>query len=257
MADGARYRRVTERARILNSEFDRLTLEQTVDAVVEHVHAGRRGWLCTVNVAMLMMMGKDPALQSFVDRATFIVADGQPLLWVAPQFGARLPARVTGVDLVYALTRRSGRAGVSIGLIGARRSVVEETSRRLLSLYPDARITYVDDGWFSRDEAPARANAIREAGVDILFVGMGVPLQERFIEEQWSRLGVRLAIGVGGSFEVLAGIRARAPLALQQRGLEWAYRLIQEPRRLWRRYLTTNSEFIYRIARHRLQRPRR
>lgn len=242
-----------EAARILNARFDRLTLPETVQAVFEHVRAGRRGWLCTVNVAMLMMMRQDAALQSFVDRASFVVADGQPLLWVAPHFGADLPARVTGVDLIYALSRRAGRERVSVGLIGAHASVVDEASRRLTSMYPDVRISYTGDGWFSRDEAAQRADAIREAGTDILFVAMGVPLQERFIESQWDRLGVKLAIGVGGSFEVLAGVRARAPLALQQRGLEWAYRLAQEPRRLWRRYLVTNSQFIYHLARHRLR----
>jgi N-acetylglucosaminyldiphosphoundecaprenol N-acetyl-beta-D-mannosaminyltransferase len=245
------------RASILNGRFDRLTLPETVAAVYDHVHAGRRGWLCTVNVAMLMMMRSDRRLQSFVDRASIVVADGQPLLWVAPQFGPDLPARVTGVDLIYALSRRAARERISVGLIGAHAPVVDEAARRLASMYPDTRIAYVGDGWFSPDEAPRRADAIRAAGTDILFVAMGVPLQERFIEEQWDRLGVRLAIGVGGSFEVLSGVRARAPAALQQRGLEWAFRLAQEPRRLWRRYLVTNSQFIWHLARHRLRGDRR
>jgi N-acetylglucosaminyldiphosphoundecaprenol N-acetyl-beta-D-mannosaminyltransferase len=240
------------RGRILNGEFDRLSLPQTVDAVIEHVRAGRRGWLCTVNVAMLMMMQQDRALQSFVDRATIVVADGQPLLWVARQFGTELPARVTGVDLLYAIARRAGREGLSIGLVGARSAVIEETARRLGAMYPNTRFSYVGDGWFPPERAAERAEQIRAAGTNILFVGMGVPQQERFIEQQWSRLGVNLAIGVGGSFEVVAGIRTRAPTVLQRGGLEWAFRLAQEPRRLWRRYLLTNSRFVYCIARHRL-----
>jgi N-acetylglucosaminyldiphosphoundecaprenol N-acetyl-beta-D-mannosaminyltransferase len=240
------------RGRILNAEFDRLTLAQTVDAVVDHVRKDRRGWLCTVNVAMLMMMQSDQRLQSFVDRASFVVADGQPLLWVARHFGTTLPARVTGVDLLYALARRAGREGLSIGLLGARGSVIEEAAHRLAAMYPRTHFAYVGDGWFPASDAAARADQIREAGVDILFVGMGVPQQERFIEEHWARLGVAMAIPVGGSFEVVAGIRTRAPAVLQRGGLEWAFRLVQEPRRLWKRYLVTNSRFVYCVARHRM-----
>jgi len=241
---------MSDRVRILNSEFDRVTLEQTVERVLAHVRAGKRGWLCTVNVAILMMMRDDPWLQSFVDQAAFVVADGQPLVWFAPTFGKKsLPCRVTGIDLVYALSRRAQHEGFRVGLLGAKRSVVETVAERLAELYPRLRITYVDDGYFGDDGAPARADAIREAGVDILFVGMGVPKQERFIGEQWERLGVSIAIGVGGSFDVLAGLRARAPELLQRTSMEWAFRLAQEPRRLWKRYLLTNSQFLWLLGR--------
>jgi N-acetylglucosaminyldiphosphoundecaprenol N-acetyl-beta-D-mannosaminyltransferase len=240
---------MSDRARILNSDFDRITLDQTVERVLAHVRAGRRGWLCTVNVAILMMMRSDPWLQSFVDRSAFVVADGQPLVWFAPTFGATLPARVAGIDLVYALSRRAQYEGFSVGLLGAKRPIVELVSERLAELYPRLRLTYVDDGFFGPDEAPARADAIREAGVDILFVGMGVPRQERFIDDQWERMGVSMAIGVGGSFDVLAGLRARAPELLQRTSMEWAFRLVQEPRRLWKRYLVTNSQFLLLLGR--------
>lgn len=238
-----------ERARILNGAFDRLTLAETVDRAMALVRAGRSGWLCTVNVAILMMMEADPWLQGFVDRAALVVADGQPLVWVAPSFGTQLPARVAGVDLVYALSRRAQAEGCRIGLLGAHPSVVTEVAQRLVERYPRLQLTYVGDGYFDDAQAPARAEAIRAAGVDILFVAMGVPRQERFIDEQWQRLGVRLAIGVGGSFDVLAGLRARAPQLVQRSGLEWAFRLGQEPRRLWKRYLVTNSRFLWLVGR--------
>lgn len=237
------------RARILNADFDRLTLEQSVDRIISHVHRGERGWLCTVNVAILIMMRQDPFLQSFVDRAAFVVADGQPLVWVAPIFGAELPARVAGVDLVYALSRRAAREQMSVGLVGATRRIVDAVAERLAELYPELRISYVGDGYFSDDDAPARAEQIRAAGTDILFVGMGVPRQEQFIDRQWDALGCKLAIGVGGSFDVLAGLRVRAPDIIQRSGMEWAFRLAQEPRRLWKRYLLTNSWFLYLVGR--------
>ncbi len=237
------------RARILNSAFDRVTLAQTVDLVLTHIRAGRRGWLCTVNVAILMMMREDPWLQSFVDRAAFVVADGQPLVWFAPTFGARLPARVTGIDLVYALCERAADEGLRIGLLGAKRPIVSSVSDRLEERWPSLQITYVGDGFFPPEGAAARARAIREAGVDILFVGMGVPRQERFMDEQWDELGVSIAIGVGGSFDVIAGLRARAPVLIQRTSMEWAFRLAQEPRRLWKRYLLTNSQFLLLLGR--------
>jgi N-acetylglucosaminyldiphosphoundecaprenol N-acetyl-beta-D-mannosaminyltransferase len=217
--------------------------------VMQHLRAGERGWLCTVNVAILMMMRSDPWLQSFVDRAAFVVADGQPLVWFAPTFGQRLPARVAGVDLVYALSRRAQAEGFRVGLIGARSEIVEAVAERLVELYPELPLAYVGDGYFGDEDAPARAEAIAAARIDLLFVGMGVPRQEQFIDQQWSKLGVRLAIGVGGSFDVLAGLRARAPWLVQKAGLEWAFRLVQEPRRLCRRYLETNSRFLWLVGR--------
>lgn len=233
-----------QRIRLLNANFDPLTLAQTVDAVFRLRAAGQRGWLCTVNVAILMMMRADARLQSFVDRAALVVADGQPLVWCAPWFGSSLPERVTGVDLVDALCERAAQEGARVYLLGATGEIVAAVARRLRERCANLQIEYAD-GYFTEDEAPARADRICASGADILFVGMGVPRQENFLEEQWGRLGVGMAIGVGGSFDVLAGLRSRAPAWVQKAGMEWFFRLIQEPRRLFARYLTTNSRFVW------------
>ncbi len=238
-----------ERAQILNASFDRVTLDQTLDRAIAFVREGKRGWLCTVNVAILMMMREDPFLQRFVDRAAFIVADGQPLVWVSPWFGAKLPERVAGVDLVIELSRKAAAEGLGVYLLGAKRDVVEQVAASLREQIPGVVISGVDDGYFGDDAAEARAKAVRDSGAKILFVAMGVPRQERFLDEQWDALGVSLAIGVGGSFDVLAGLRARAPDVVQKVGMEWAFRLAQEPRRLAKRYLVTNSQFIYHVGR--------
>jgi N-acetylglucosaminyldiphosphoundecaprenol N-acetyl-beta-D-mannosaminyltransferase len=232
------------RVRFLNADYDPLTLAQTVDAVFRHIDAGLRGWLCTVNVSILMMMRSDQRLQSFVDRAALVVADGQPIVWCAPWFGQSLPERVTGVDLVDAICERADHLGKRIYLLGATEAIVEKLAQRLRERHPALRVDFAD-GYFTKEEAGERADRIRSAGADILFVGMGVPRQEIFIEEQWERLGVGMAIGVGGSFDVLAGLRARAPAWVQKIGMEWFYRLIQEPRRLLMRYLVTNSQFLW------------
>jgi N-acetylglucosaminyldiphosphoundecaprenol N-acetyl-beta-D-mannosaminyltransferase len=233
-----------KRVRLLNGQFDPLTLRQTVDAVFDLLEASQFGWLCTVNVAILMMMRTNARLQNFVDRSALVVADGQPLIWCAPWLGHSLPERVTGVDLVDALCERAASVGKPVYLLGATTDIVAKTAQHLRRRYANLHIEYAD-GFFTQDEAAARADRIHVSGADILFVGMGVPRQEIFIEEQWDRLGVGMAIGVGGSFDVLAGVHARAPIWMQKIGMEWLFRLIQEPRRLFARYLVTNSQYCW------------
>lgn len=236
---------MTQRIRLLNGDFDPLTLEQTVDAIFSQLAAGHRGWLSTVNVSILMMMRADARLQRFVDRSALIVADGQPLVWASRWLcGQALPERVTGVDLVHALCARAAREGRLVYLLGATAAVVEKTASRLREQHAGLRISSAD-GYFTGAESPGRADSIRASGADILFVGMGVPRQEHFIDEQWTRLGVGMAIGVGGSFDVLSGLRKRAPAWVQRCGFEWLFRLVQEPRRLFMRYMVTNSRFIW------------
>lgn len=232
------------RVQLLNGQFDPLTLPQTVDAIFSLLGAGKRGWLCTVNVAILMMMRTDARLQNFVDRAALLVADGQPLIWCASWFGQSLPERVTGGDLVNALCDRAAREGKRVYLLGATEEIVAKVAQRLRERCTNLHVENAG-GYFTKNDAPARADRIRASGSDILFVGMGVPRQENFLEEQWDRLDVGMAIGVGGSFDVLAGLRTRAPNWMQKIGMEWLFRLIQEPRRLFRRYLVTNSQFLW------------
>ena len=117
--------------------------------------------------------------------------------------------------------------------------------RRLEERHEGLNIAGHDDGYFGVDDFEARADAIRLSGAEILIVAMGVPRQENFLREQWERLGVTIAIPVGGSFEVIAGQKKRAPVWVQRTGFEWLYRLLQEPGRLWRRYLVTNTQFLF------------
>jgi N-acetylglucosaminyldiphosphoundecaprenol N-acetyl-beta-D-mannosaminyltransferase len=240
---------MTPRVPVLNGGFDALTLAEVVDWASAWIRDGRRGYLCTVNVAILMMMRRDLRLQRVVDRAALVVADGRPIVWCSRLAGRRLPERVAGIDLIDALAARAARDGFGLYLLGARRAVVENAARRLLAAHPGLSIRGVADGYFRAGEAAERARAVRQSGASLLLIGMGVPRQEYFLEEQWAELGVNLAIGVGGSFEVLAGARRRAPHWAQQAGLEWLWRLIQEPRRLGPRYVDTNCRFIAHIAR--------
>lgn len=236
------------RVPILNGSFDPLTLSQTVDRMMDMARSGARGYVCTVNVAILMMMRADPRLQTFIDGAALIVADGQPLIWVSSWLGKRLPERVTGIDLIETVCDRAQNTGVGVYFLGARREIINAAADQLKSRYPDLKVAGVDDGYFTDEEARGRAEAISRSGANILIVAMGVPRQEHFLEQHLDKTGVNVAMGVGGSFDVLAGLRSRAPHWIQKIGFEWLYRLAQEPGRLWRRYFSTNLQFLKLIS---------
>lgn len=237
-----------QRAAVLNGAFDALTFDETVEAIFDALRSRVRGWVCTVNVATLMAMRRNRALQSFVDRALLVVADGQPIVWSARLFGGRLPERVTGIDLIEALCRRAAAQGRRVYLLGSTAPLVARAVTRLRERHPGLMIDG-SHGHFSWESAGQHAQAIRAHAVDLLFVGMGTPRQERYIESQWEQLGVGIAIGVGGSIDVLAGARFRARPWVGRAGLEWLVRMAQEPRRLARRYVVTNTAFCLLIGR--------
>ena len=187
------------RVRLLNGSFDRITLTDAVEALVGMIASGARGYVATVNVAILMMMRSDPRLQAFVDRSALIVADGQPIVAASRWISSALPERVAGIELLIALLDRAEREQFGVYLLGARPAVVEAAARRVRDRWPRLRLCGVADGYFSPVEAPARARAVARSGAQILIVGMGVPRQEYFIEEQWQELGATIAMGVGGS----------------------------------------------------------
>jgi len=240
--------------RLLNGRFHPLTLDQTVAALRQRIHDGNRGHVCTVNVAVLMMMRQHPRLQRFVDHAAIVTADGLPLIWSSRILKEPLPERVTGIDLIEKLCQMASEEGFGIYLLGGRQTMLAMVAARLKKNYPKLIVSGVMDGYFPIEHAETRARAVAKSGAQILLVGMGVPRQEYFIEKYWDQLKVPVAIGVGGSFEVLAGIRRRAPVAMQKIGLEWLFRLLQEPRRLWKRYLGTNTLFLLLMGRELLLR---
>lgn len=230
------------RVQILGAAVDPLTLDSCVREVAAAAAIGERVWLATVNVAILMGMRRDPELQEYADRARWVVADGQPLVWLSRLLGRPLPERVTGVDLIEELCARAERDGVGVFFLGGSDEVITAAAQAVKGRYPRLELGCAN-GYFTDGEALVRASAIADAGPGLVFVGMGVPRQERFIMEHLDDMKANVAIGVGGSFDVIGGLRGRAPRAMQRSGLEWTYRLIQEPRRLWRRYLVTGAQF--------------
>ena len=244
------------RAVVLNGAFDPLTFNEAVDAIFEFLHTGVRGWVCTVNVATLMAMRRNAQLQLFVERGLLVVADGQPIVWCARLFGERVPERVTGIDLIEALCERAAKNKTRVYLLGATPALVTRAVARLRERHPGLIIDG-SDGYFPLEQSAERADVIRSCSTGLLFVGMGTPRQERYIEANWDRLAVGVAIGVGGSLDVIAGARLRARPWMGRAGLEWLVRMAQEPRRLSPRYIVTNTMFCLLIGRTLLMRTKR
>lgn len=226
---------------------DAVTTEQALEWVAEQATGPGRGRVLTLNATGMMIAEQDEFLGRYAEHAELVVADGQPLVWASPLFGTRLPERVAGIDLVDRMATLAAERGWPVFLLGAEEDTIAEAARELERRHAGLKVAGHHHG-FLGDAADVVAEKIAESGASILFVGMGMPRQEQFIDSQWERLGVDVAIGVGGTFEVITGHLRRAPVIVQRLGLEWAFRMIQEPRRLAGRYGATLIWLIKRTA---------
>jgi N-acetylglucosaminyldiphosphoundecaprenol N-acetyl-beta-D-mannosaminyltransferase len=221
-----------------------VTMDEAVDWVDVAVRERRRLRVGVVNAAKIVNMRRDPELRDDVLSSDIILADGMSVVWASRLLGCPLPERVAGIDLMFRILMRGQAPGYRIYLLGAAQDVVEAATAHVRARYPGIEIVGHHHGYFAGSEEAAVASAICSARPDVLFVGMTSPRKERFLADWGERLGVPVCHGVGGSFDVLAGKVERAPERWQRLGLEWLYRVKQEPRRLWRRYLVTNSVFL-------------
>ena len=206
-----------------------------------------------VNAAKVVAMGRDAELRDSLLACDMVLADGQSVVWASRLLGRPLPERVTGIDLFEALLSAADREGWSVYLLGARQDVLDRVVSEVGRRWPRARVAGARNGYFDPAESDAVADEIRASGADLLFLGISSPIKERFLARHADTLGVPVLHGVGGSFDVLAGVTRRAPERWQRWGMEWAYRLAPGARRLWRRYLSTNTRFLLIVARERLR----
>lgn len=229
--------------------LDASTLPDTVDVIAGRIEKRQFTQHVVVNVAKLVHMQSDERLRSSVEECDIINVDGMGVVWAARAVGVSAGERVAGIDLFQSLVALAESRGFPVYLLGARKHVVEETVRRLMARHPRLSIAGCRDGYFRNDEEPGVVAAIRSSGARLLFVAMSSPLKENFIARWRSELGVDFVMGVGGSFDVLSGLVSRAPIWMQKSGLEWVYRVLQEPGRLWWRYLSTNLGLLRLIVR--------
>jgi N-acetylglucosaminyldiphosphoundecaprenol N-acetyl-beta-D-mannosaminyltransferase len=201
-----------------------------------------------MNANLLTMMKDHPELRRACTSGDLVLADGASVVWGGRLAGSRVPARVAGVDLLARLLERGSELRLSVYLLGAREEVVTALAKQCGSRYPGLTVAGHRNGYFGEDEYQEVISRIRDSGAHMLFVGMPSPFKEVWCHQHRDDFGVPLIMGVGGSFDVLAGFVSRAPVWIQRIGMEWFWRLLMEPRKMWKRYLVGNSRFLWMTA---------
>jgi N-acetylglucosaminyldiphosphoundecaprenol N-acetyl-beta-D-mannosaminyltransferase len=225
-----------------------MTRAQAADAVMALIEAGRPSFFITANVHYAMLTAERPELRPINDRAAFLLADGAPLVWASRRGPSPLPERVAGSDLVYDLCEHAARLGRSVYLLGGEEGIAVEAGRKLQVLYPGLRIVGTACPPFGSLEGPDCARwiaDIRAAQPDLLFVALGQPKGELWLNQHLDELGVPVCVQIGATLDFVAGRVRRAPRFLQKTGFEWAFRIYTDPARLFPRY-ARNAMFLFR-----------
>jgi N-acetylglucosaminyldiphosphoundecaprenol N-acetyl-beta-D-mannosaminyltransferase len=243
-----------DRADVLGCKIDRLNMEQTVERCAELIAGEGFTQHVAINTAKLVALQHDRCLREVIDACEVVNADGQGVVLASRLLGDPLPARVAGIDLMHRLLALAEERQYRVFVLGARKQVLERAVRRLCERYPRLIVAGYRDGYFSEDETASVCTQIRSLRADILFVAISSPQKEYFLGAHGPSLGVPFAMGVGGAIDVVAGVTRRAPRVVQRVGLEWLFRLLQEPRRLARRYVITNAELLLLLGRELLHR---
>ncbi len=242
---------VAQRISLMGLDFDALTEQQAVDAILDAVCAGRGGWAVTPNLEHLRAYQHTDEVRRELDRADLVVPDGTPLLWASRVKCEPLPGRVAGSDLIWSLSRGAARRGASVLLLGGNPGTAEAAAARLVETAPGLRVTgtICPPLGFDCDPHVVAAIAAEAAALrpDIVFVGLPMAKSTIICRALRAQLPGAWSIGVGVSFSFVSGDVARAPAWLQRSGLEWLHRLAQEPRRLFRRYVVEGIPFAGRL----------
>jgi N-acetylglucosaminyldiphosphoundecaprenol N-acetyl-beta-D-mannosaminyltransferase len=232
---------------LLGCRIDALTLDETVDRVDRLVACGGPSQAMLVNADILLQVRDDSRLRAIASECNLVSADGQSVVWAARLLGKALPERVAGPDLFDALLALAATKSYTVYLLGAKPGIADTAKRVAMAAHPGLRVVGVHHGYFAMDDESV-VDSVRQVRPQMLFVGMSSPRKEYWVSENLGRLDVPFVLGVGGTFDVVAGVVSRAPEILQTLGLEWAFRLCQEPRRMWKRYLVGNSRFAALVA---------
>lgn len=221
-----------------------LTMDETVQRARAMVLDGASHQHVVVNAAKVVAIDRDATLAEAVRSCDLVNADGASVVWASRLLRRPLPERVAGIDLFERLVEAAAMDGHPVYFLGGRQDVVTEVVRVFEARYPSLKVAGYHDGYWDDDAEPALVEAIREARPAYLFLAIPSPRKELWLNHYRQELSIPFVMGVGGSFDVIAGRVSRAPSAVQRAGMEWAWRLAQEPRRMWRRYLFGNLAFL-------------
>lgn len=220
-------------ANILGVTFDNITLKDAVDAAMDQIRSGKKGYVVTPNPEIVYAAIQDPVFRDIVNRASFVLPDGIGVIYAARILGVPLSGKVPGIDFADALMYRMSQEGMRLFLLGAKPGVAQKAAENLTRKYPGLVIAGVHDGYFQDDQQAI--DAVKAAGsADVMFTCLGAPKQERFMAGHLQELPVTLSCGLGGSLDVFAGVVQRAPEFFIRLNLEWLYRLLKQPSRIGR-----------------------
>jgi len=232
------------RKRIFNCDVDALTMEETIQRIDEFILSGKPHQHVVLNVNKVLKANIDEKLSRTINACDLINCDGMPLVWASRLLGQHLPERVAGIDLFLDLVARAADKGWKVYFLGAREDVVQEIVEIFGKQYPKLQIAGYRNGYWTPEEEKNLVMSIQKTEPDILFVALGSPQKENFLNLYQASMNIPFAMGVGGSFDVVSGLTKRAPVWMQNSGLEWFHRFLQEPRRMFRRYFIEGSGFI-------------
>lgn len=241
------------RIQVCNIPVDDYTMKETIQLIDKAIIEKRPVHHVVINAAKVVNAQKDEALRESIVNCDIINADGQAIVWAARFLGRPLPERVAGIDIMANLVKLAAEKQYRIFFLGAKEEVVKEVVDIYTKQYGASIIAGYRNGYFTKEQEQEVATQIADSGASILFVAMSSPKKEIFLNTYKHLIQTPFIMGVGGSFDVVSGLVKRAPVWMQKAGLEWFYRVLQEPRRMWKRYLYGNTEFIYIVLREKVR----
>jgi N-acetylglucosaminyldiphosphoundecaprenol N-acetyl-beta-D-mannosaminyltransferase len=244
----------SKRIELMGCKVDNLSMEETLKTVEGFIASGQPHQHVVVNVDKLVKARDDAELRNIINNCALINADGMPVVWASRLLGKPLKERVAGVDLFEALMQRSAEKGWRVYLLGAKEEIVSRVKQIYEIRFPDLQFAGYRNGYWTPEEEAGVVDQITQARADILFVAISSPKKEQFLGAYQAQMRIPFAMGVGGTFDVAAGKVKRAPRWMQRSGLEWFYRFLQEPRRMFRRYFIDDMAFVGMLAKEWLRR---
>jgi N-acetylglucosaminyldiphosphoundecaprenol N-acetyl-beta-D-mannosaminyltransferase len=243
--------------RILGIRIDMVDYESTLSLIKKQIVKPSFGnYICVCNVHVIMLAQKDYDLKNALDHSTLTVADGMPVVWSARKLGASINATVRGTNLMLKACEMAESERYSVFFYGAKPQTLSKMQENLLRRFPRLRISGVYSPPFSplsEEEDAQIIEMINSASPDILFIGLGAPKQEKWMADYCQKIKVPVTIGVGAAFDFLSGEKKQAPVWMQARGLEWLFRLVNEPSRLWARYIVYNPQYVFLVIKQLLR----
>lgn len=246
-----------KRITILNTTIDVLNVKNTIRLVEVYVKRKEPLHLMGVNADKINELNENERLRQIVNSCGIINADGASVIKASRYLGMPLPERVAGIDLMQSLVRLSEKKGYSVYLLGAKQEVVEKTAEILKKKHPKLKLVGIHNGYFKESDWSEISKELKEIRPDFVFVGITSPIKEYLIEFLQDDGNDSVFMGVGGSFDVISGVIPRAPKWMQKAGLEWLFRVIQEPKRLFKRYFVGNWVFIKAVWKEKRKRKRK